>query len=100
MKQYLTNSHFHYDLFKDEKTIAIIDYNAIGMSVTNDIENVCNYIEQAEKIDLTEYNIIYRDFDNMWDAVKYRGKDKYVNFILLQERDFETAKRKLLNLNK
>jgi len=88
-------SHFEHEIFPKEKLLAIIDTNGSGMSVTNDLENVCEYIETLENINLQEYKIVYKDTDGYWDGIEYNGANRPISFINIQDRDFFMAKQKI-----
>lgn len=47
--------------------IVIVDQN-VGMSVTNDIENVIKEIEKAENIEAADHLIVYKDSEGQWDG--------------------------------
>ena len=90
-------SHFDFSVDRKKKLVKITDLNMYGMSVTNDMENVCDYIEQHEKINLSEYTIIYRDSTEVWDGVLYNKGQ--VNFISLNETDEDKAEEKIFKKN-
>ena len=76
----MTKSNFTYQFleFEGQKFLAIEDIG-IGMSVTNDIENVVAYIEHRDDIiaEAPEYYIIYRDSQGFWDG--WQKPDNFIN---------------------
>ena len=72
--------------------VAIIDHDNGGMSVTNDIENVVEYICLYSGIRADEYKWIYRDSEEIWD-----GWDPVKNtFVHLQMHSESEAREQIL----
>jgi len=87
----MRGSSFTYKI--DGKILFIEDENRGGMSVTNDIENVLEYIEKKEP-NMKELSVIYRDSDGTIDGViTYNGKFK--DFYFIGERNYDEAKLKI-----
>lgn len=51
-----------------KKILLIWDEDSGNRSVTNDIENVVGDIAQHESINPTQYGILYRDSEGIWDG--------------------------------
>lgn len=73
--------------------ILIVDKN-VGMSVTNDIENVIEEIALKEKIDLDIYNVLYQDSTGKWDGFDYKNG----RFFFLGASTADEAVEQFLNL--
>lgn len=75
----LSTANFHYSIETYGTTlkyITIIDFGGPYKSVTNDIENIIEDIIRWEKIeDMSQYLIIYKDSDDMWNAWDWATKD-------------------------
>lgn len=71
--------------------LAIEDQNLGRMSVTNDMENVLEYIKYWLEKEGKEMpsSIIYKDSEGMWDGVSY--KDGKVEFYPIQTTVFHIA---------
>ena len=93
-------AYFEYEIenHKGVNIIAIIDLNT-GMSVTNDAENVCEYISKEAGIDLNNYKILYKDSDGYLDGIKYNGVGRDVSFYPIREKDFFKAKNIVVAIN-
>ena len=69
-----------------EKTILIIDLDKGGRSITNNMSNVLKDISFKEGIDLSFYNIAYKDSLNEWDGVKI-GDNSKISFYPIRKPD-------------
>lgn len=87
-------SDFSYEIrqIKGKPFIMIEDLNHGRMSVTNDIENVIEYICNKENINPVEHYIIYKDSDGIWDGYEFAIK----NFVVFRQRHWMDAAKKLL----
>lgn len=81
-----TRSGFDYEINKELKLLMIRDNN-LGMSVTNDIENVIEYIKANEESNLDNYKCIYQDSEGNWDGWDIQKQ----KFILLNTNLLEIA---------
>lgn len=65
-----TRANFMYKIGEANgtKMLLIVDQDAGGMSVTNDIENVVAFIGEKEAIDPDDYFIAYKDSEGNWDG--------------------------------
>jgi hypothetical protein len=91
----MRRSAFTYTI--DGNTIFVVDSN-IGMSVTNDIENVVE--EMAVLIrslgkSINEFNLIYRDSTGEIDGVLIKD-EKFDEFYHIGESDYEVAKTRII----
>lgn len=68
------------------KFIVIVDNN-VGVSVTNNIENIIQYISEEENIDISEFVIIYKDSEGVWDGFNPITQD----FIVISAESEEDA---------
>ena len=85
-------STFTYSINKDFQIIFIEDSN-IGMSVTNDIENVIESIARdfkKENNSISHYDIIYRDSNGIIDGI-YITDEKFHDFYSIGETDYNKA---------
>lgn len=81
-------SLFHYHLTeRDNKKFIVIYDDDIGMSVTNNIENIIDWIAQEENIDPHEFLIVYKDSEGIFDGFDYNT----LNFVVLSESSEEDA---------
>jgi len=78
--------------FSGRQIIIIEDLNLGGMSVTNNIENVVREIEIMEKIKASEFMIIYKDSEGVYDGFDYAKEQ----FIPLQEDHWKGAVSKYI----
>lgn len=82
---------YHLVRYKNQDVLLIIDHNIGSMSLTNDIENVVEEIEDKEHIDAKNYLIVYRDSAGVWDGWE-KSKDKMGQFVLLgQQKEWQSA---------
>jgi len=66
-----------------------------AVSVTNDIENVLEFIQQNQlSPPIDSYDVIYRDSDGIIDGILTRDGE-FKDFYLIGERDLEKAKLKI-----
>ena len=72
--------------------LIIVDKNLGNMSVTNDIENVVDFICKKEKLQPKDCAIIYRDSHNCWDG--WNPINKW--FVALSTKDQGVATKKIL----
>ena len=63
-----------------------------GMSVTNNIENIVDYICKLENINPVEHYIIYKDSTGIWDGFEFAT----IDFIPLQETHWLKAATKMI----
>lgn len=66
----MSKSDYHYQIrdYAGRNIIIIEGLNFGRMSVTNNIENVVEEIGKIEKITPTEFMIVYRDSEGIWDG--------------------------------
>lgn len=84
--------HARYVHHVDHGVLSIID-QARGASVTNDIENVLAEIAE-HGVDLSTVQVMYRDTQGIWDAVKL-DEGRFAAFVSLNEKDENRARQKL-----
>ncbi len=82
----MIKSDFNY--YISNGVLAIEDQNLGRMSVTNDMENVLEYIKN-ELNDKMPNLIVYKDSDGIWDGVSY--KEDKVKFYPIQTTVFHIA---------
>lgn len=85
-------STFTYSINKEFQIIFIEDSN-IGMSVTNDIENVIESIAsdfRKENNSISHYMIIYRDSNGVIDGIFTTG-EKFHSFYSIGETNYNKA---------
>lgn len=87
-------NYFEHEINREEKFIAIIDVNKVGDYILDEMENICKYIQEVEKIDISEYKIFYKDASGFWDGIKYNGLNRLCSIITIRERNFFNAKNK------
>jgi hypothetical protein len=68
--------------------IAIIDHDG-AKSVTNDAENVIS--DLARDLDLTQYQVIYRDTRGIWDQILVDRTGRFAGYSSINERDLSAA---------
>lgn len=68
MKRSRANFQYKIGQWNGHSLLLIVDQDAGGMSVTNDIENVLAAIADHEGIDPKDYTIVYRDSQGDWDG--------------------------------
>ncbi len=73
----------------EDGILCIVDHD-VGMSVTNDVENVI--AEIGEREDLSKLPIIYRDTDERWDGLIVKD-GRFLDFKPLGCLNKEIAKR-------
>jgi len=95
MKQKV-RADYEYSINRVKKRLAIVDLNLGRMSVTNCIEDVVDEIAQNENINHSNYMIIYRDSENIWDGWIH---DKY-DFVGLDKKTSREAFEKFEKLKK
>ncbi len=71
-------SDFEHEVDFARKIISIEDLDMGKMSVTNNIENIVDYISKADNIDPTQYMIVYRDSEGRWDGWDH-GKHQFIH---------------------
>jgi len=69
-------SDYHLIIPKDQHIIVIIDKDLGGLSVTNDIDNIIDYIS-SNRLNLNNYIVIYRDSEGLYERV-YTKDGKYI----------------------
>jgi hypothetical protein len=72
--------------------IAVIDHDQ-GRSVTNDADAVIAQL--AQKFDLSQYRVIYKDTRGIWDQMQVDRTGHYAGFSTINERDLPAALAKL-----
>jgi len=77
---------YQMDVIRGYNVIAIQDLDQGNMSVTNDMEQVVNYIEHLENIDTNDFLVVYQDSTGQWD-----GWSKNSSFIALRKDNFYDA---------
>jgi hypothetical protein len=92
-RQAETHADFTYSIRGN--VISIVDLNLGNRSVTNDIERVLRKIEHYHQGSIAGFKIMYRDSQNIWDAVEWDG-DR-AQFFALQETDEKRGRNKLLD---
>lgn len=75
----------------DGEIISIIDLNLGKMSVTNDIENIIRDISVKKLLNKSEFKVIYRDSERVWDGFNIKEN----NFIYLECNTEEEAVEKI-----
>lgn len=96
MQKNTNNSDFTHSLetYSGREVIVIEDLNLGSMSVTNDIENVVEYISKLEHINPANYMIVYKDSSGIWDGWDYKTQ----LFISLGEDNWKDAVSKYIQL--
>lgn len=80
---------YNFEIIAD--IICIIDENAGGKSVTNDIENVLDDIQKSG-INIEEHKIIYRDSEGFWDGITLHKVDPIeISFFNIGEKNIDNA---------
>ena len=83
------NSSYIYKVFPVDHILLIIDmWDTVksGITVTNNIENIIKEMSATEKTDFSEYKVIYRDTDNLWDEFDQKtGEFNVVDYNLVKE---------------
>jgi hypothetical protein len=98
----MIKSDFDFEIVKMQGRyiLKIVDLDLGRMSVTNDIENVVEYIfRKTPDVDPAGFLIIYQDSEHRWDG--WDAKDR--QFVALDEQTFEEAVTryiKILNVGK
>lgn len=82
-----SRSTYHYTV--EDGVVCVVDHD-IGMSVTNNAENVI--ADLAEILDLSKLRVIYRDTEGTWDGLLVKD-GRFDTFLHLGCRDKEAAKR-------
>ncbi len=84
LKEQANKSHFTYKFEfmrnneqKDSVFLCIIDYDNGGISVTNNIESIVDFIieENPEAKEFKNIYIIYRDSSKSWDGYERKTED-------------------------
>lgn len=78
--------------FGGRNVIVIEDLDLGGKSVTNNIEQVVMEIEIMEKVDATDYMIVYKDSDGVYDGYDFINEQ----IIALREDHWKGAVRKYI----
>lgn len=96
-----SRSSYHYTITLDD-VLVILD-NDLGMSVTNNMENVLNEIQRMERITFPDNQIIiYKDTSGQWDGVeiseKRNGNIEGITFLMLACNSMEEALEKIKGL--
>lgn len=74
------------------KFVCIIDQGGSTRSVTNDIENIIEWLNATENITPKDHSYIFRDSDGNWDGYDYPTSD----FIMLGGVDHTEAIEKYI----
>jgi len=94
----MARANYQYEIRIDDttkqKAIIIVDQNTVGMSVTNDIEDVIEEICLQNNLNSPLVNVVYRDSEGIWDGYNTKQKD----FIHLGAATSQEAIIKLNNL--
>jgi hypothetical protein len=90
---FASRAQFNFDI--DGDILAIEDLGGMK-SVTNDIENILSDIAKYSLVNLSEYRIIYKDSQGVWDGITL--KNGRVSFFPINETDYKKAKEKLLKI--
>ena len=80
--------------FAGRNVIVIEDLDLGGKSVTNNIENVVREIEVMEKVNASDYMIVYKDSEELFDAWDKRKEQ----FIPLRKSHWKGAVIKYIQL--
>ncbi len=83
----MAKADYDYTIHTENKTLAIVDLDKGGMSVTNDIECVVHEIAGIEQINPADYLIVYRDSQGCWDGWNHSDR----SFVALFEKTSEEA---------
>ncbi len=67
-ENHIFQSTFDIKLDSSVGLIEIIDLNLGGISVSNDMDNILNAV-QDEGVDLDNYRVMYRDGSGFWESV-------------------------------
>lgn len=86
------NADFEYQVLDD--VIVIFDLNMGGRSVTNDIHNVLDHIEQ-EIGGIKGKRVIYRDSHGIFDGIGVTRNGEFTNFYSLNVKSLDAALKKL-----
>jgi hypothetical protein len=87
-----------YDWDIDKDVLWIEDLGG-AKSVTNDMGNILQDLIRAG-VNLPKYRIMYKDSDGTWDGVRIQvANPVFFVFFMLNEKNYELAKSKLLNIN-
>lgn len=78
------NSKFSYNI--EDNVVCIEDLMGL-VSVTNDMENVLDYIETIEGINIKEYCVIYKDSYGIWDSIVFNGDRISFNILDCQSKE-------------
>jgi len=92
MKSLHTKSDYEYQVHSNY--ILIKDLDKGGMSVTNNIENIVEFIADKEDLCLLTTMAIYQDSEGDIDAFDYQSK----SFIILPEKIRNFAKQKMIEI--
>ena len=99
LKDQANRSDFTYGIdtdFYGINVVWIIDYDHGRLSVTNNIENIVNFIheENPELKDLPDpIHYVYRDSELQWDGWNHKEE----SFIGIGARDLQEAIQKIIN---
>jgi len=85
--QYPISSNFHTEIIGN--TVVIYDLDIGGRSVTNDIENVLEYIKQS--VDISNKLVIYQDSDKYFDGVCISRNGKFSGFYPIHKNTLNEA---------
>jgi prophage maintenance system killer protein len=72
--------------------LMIEDLNKGRMSVTNNIENIVDYVCMNKLQNPCEVYIVYKDSEGMWDGYEFAS----LHFIPLQKRHWLSAAKQML----
>lgn len=80
-----------YEWGVDRDVVWVRDLDRGGMSVTNNIDGILQYLSQI--LPIKEYLLMYRDSTGVWDGLAFNGIS--VDFFSINETDYDRAIRKL-----
>jgi hypothetical protein len=84
-----------YNYWNEGDVIVMTDQNG-DRSLTNDMENVIEYLIRAGAINSTNQKIIYKDSQGIWDGVELINLNPVsIDFYSINERDLKSALAKV-----